>query len=53
MILSEVRTQPLRAIVRAHKLEILGGRANLAPTLDVAIERVQNAGLPDGIRGRL
>ena len=39
MILSEVRTQPLRAIVRAHKLEILGGRANLAPTLDVAIER--------------
>lgn len=43
MILSEVRTQPLRAIVRAHKLEILGGRANLAPTLDVAIERAANA----------
>lgn len=43
MILSEVRTQPLRALVRAHKLEILGGRANLAPTLDVAIERAGNA----------
>ena len=43
MILSEVRTQPLRAIVRAHKLEILGGRANLARTLDVAIERAANA----------
>lgn len=37
LILSEVRSQPLRALVRARKLEILGGRANLARTLDAAI----------------
>jgi sulfate permease, SulP family len=39
VILSEMRTQPLRAIVRAGKLELFGGRANLAKTLDIALER--------------
>lgn len=43
MILSEVRSQPLRALVRAHKVDVLGGRANLAPTLEAAIERAAKA----------
>ena len=38
MILTEIRQQPLRAIVRAGKLEVLGGRQNLAKTLDIALE---------------
>ncbi len=40
LILTEIRQQPLRAIVRAHKLELFG-RRNLAKTLDVALERAQ------------
>ena len=39
MILTEIRHQPLRAIVRAGKLETFGGRRNLAKTLDVALAR--------------
>jgi SulP family sulfate permease len=39
MILTEIRQQPLRAIVRARKLELFGGRQNLAKSLDVALER--------------
>jgi SulP family sulfate permease len=39
MILTEIRQQPLRAIVRAGKLEVFGGRQNLAKSLDVALER--------------
>jgi len=39
MILTEIRQQPLRAIVRARKLELFGGRRNLAKSLDVALER--------------
>jgi SulP family sulfate permease len=37
LILSEVHHQPLRALVRAHKLETLGGREHLAKTLEVAL----------------
>ncbi len=39
MILTEIRQQPLRAIVRARKLDDFGGRQNLAKTLDIALER--------------
>jgi len=38
MILCEIRQQPLRAIVRARKLESFG-RRNLAKTLDIALQR--------------
>jgi len=38
MILTEIRHQPLRAIVRAQKLEVFG-RRNLAKNLDVALAR--------------
>ena len=38
LILTEIRRQPLGAIVRAHKLELFG-RRNLAKTLDIALER--------------
>jgi SulP family sulfate permease len=38
-ILAEVRQQPLRAIVRARKLDALGGRDHLAKTLEIALER--------------
>jgi len=38
LILTEVRHQPLRAIVRARKLEVFG-RRNLAKDLDVALAR--------------
>ena len=41
LILTEIREQPLRAIVRARKLELFGGRQNLAKTLDVALERAR------------
>ena len=41
MILTEIRQQPLRALVRARKLEAFGGRENLAKTLDVALQRAQ------------
>ncbi|MEO8033288.1 MAG: sulfate permease [Acidobacteriota bacterium] len=39
MLLAEVQHQPLRAIVRARKLDAFGGRPNLAKSLDVALER--------------
>jgi SulP family sulfate permease len=39
LILTEVRQQPLRAIVRARKLEALGGREHLAKTLELALDR--------------
>lgn len=39
LLLVEIQHQPLSAIVRARKLETLGGRPNLAATLDVALER--------------
>ena len=38
MILCEIRQQPLRAIVRARKLELFG-RRNLAKSLDIALQR--------------
>ena len=38
LILSEIRRQPLRALVRAHKLSLFG-RRNLARTLEIALER--------------
>jgi sulfate permease, SulP family len=41
LILTEIREQPLRAIVRARKLELFGGRQNLAKTLDIALERAR------------
>jgi SulP family sulfate permease len=41
LILAEIREQPLRAIVRARKLELFGGRRNLAKTLDIALERAR------------
>ena len=41
LILTEIREQPLRAIVRARKLELFGGRENLAKNLDIALERAR------------
>src|SRR5437870_2121658 len=41
LILTEIREQPLRAIVRARKLELFGGRQNLAKNLDIALERAR------------
>jgi sulfate permease, SulP family len=41
LILAEIREQPLRAIVRARKLELFGGRKNLAKTLDIALDRAR------------
>ena len=41
LILSEIKEQPLRAIVRARKLELFGGRRNLAKTLDIALDRAR------------
>lgn len=41
VILTEMRSQPLRAVVRAGKLERFGGRQNLAKSLDVALERAR------------
>src|SRR5437899_5618666 len=41
MILTEIRQQPLRAIVRARKLDLFGGRENLAKTLDIALQRAK------------
>jgi SulP family sulfate permease len=39
LILSEIRPQPLRAIVRAGKLEPLGGREHLARSFEMALDR--------------
>jgi SulP family sulfate permease len=39
VILSEVREEPLRTIVRAGKLELFGGREHLSKTLDGALDR--------------
>jgi SulP family sulfate permease len=41
VILTEMRTQPLRAIVRAGKLDTFGGRQSLAKTLDIALDRAR------------
>ena len=38
IILCEIGHQPLRAIVRARKLELFG-RRNLAKSLDIALQR--------------
>lgn len=38
LILAEINAQPLRAIVRAGKLEVLGGRRHLAKTFELALE---------------
>jgi SulP family sulfate permease len=38
LILTEIGHQPLRAIVRAGKLEVLGGRKHLAKTFEIALE---------------
>jgi SulP family sulfate permease len=45
LILTEIRQQPLRAIVRAHKLERFG-RRNLAKSLDVALARAREIAAP-------
>jgi SulP family sulfate permease len=39
LILTEIRQQPLRALVRARKLEVVGGRENLAKSIEVALAR--------------
>ncbi|HEX3068865.1 MAG TPA: sulfate permease, partial [Thermoanaerobaculia bacterium] len=39
LILTEIGQQPLRALVRARKLEAVGGRENLAKSIEVALER--------------
>lgn len=39
LLLTEIATQPLRAIVRAGKLQVLGGREHLAKTLEIALDR--------------
>jgi len=41
LVLCELRQQPLRAIVRARRLEELGGRRNLAKTLEIALGRAR------------
>jgi sulfate permease, SulP family len=41
LILTEIRHQPLRAIVKAGKLETFGGRRNLAKDLDIALARAR------------
>jgi sulfate permease, SulP family len=41
LILAEIKEQPLRALVRARKLELFGGRQNLAKTLDIALDRAR------------
>jgi SulP family sulfate permease len=41
LILTEIRQQPLRALVRARKLEAVGGRENLAKSIEVALARAQ------------
>jgi SulP family sulfate permease len=39
LLLAEIQQQPLRAIVRARKLEVFGGRPNLAKSLETALAR--------------
>jgi SulP family sulfate permease len=39
LILTEIRQQPLRALVRARKLEAVGGRESLAKSIEVALAR--------------
>jgi SulP family sulfate permease len=41
LILTEIQMQPLRAIVRAGKLEMFGGRQNLAKSVEIALERAR------------
>jgi SulP family sulfate permease len=41
LILTEIRQQPLRALVRARKLDAIGGRENLAKSIEVALERAE------------
>jgi SulP family sulfate permease len=41
LILTEIQMQPLRAIVRAGKLEVFGGRHNLAKDLHIALDRAR------------
>jgi SulP family sulfate permease len=41
LLLTEIASQPLRAIVRARKLEAFGGREHLAKTLDLALDRAE------------
>jgi SulP family sulfate permease len=41
LILTEIRQQPLRALVRARKLEAVGGRENLAKSMEVALARAE------------
>ena len=42
LLLTEIASQPLRAIVRARKLEAFGGREHLAKTLDLALDRAES-----------
>ena len=41
LLLTEIRQQPLRALVRAGKLEAFGGREGLAKTLEIALDRAE------------
>lgn len=41
LILTEIQMQPLRAIVRAQKLDLFGGRRNLAKSLAIALDRAR------------
>ena len=41
LILTEIQMQPLRAIVRAGKLAMFGGRQNLAKSVEIALERAR------------
>ncbi|MEO8380948.1 MAG: sulfate permease [Acidobacteriota bacterium] len=44
LLLTEIATQPLRAIVRAGKLEAFGGREHLAKNFDMALDRAAAIG---------
>jgi SulP family sulfate permease len=41
LLLTEIASQPLRAIAHARKLEAFGGREHLAKTLDLALDRAE------------
>ena len=48
LLLTEIRKQPLRAIVRARKLEALGGRQSLAKTFEMAVDRARELAAGSG-----
>ncbi len=46
LLLTEIQPQPLRAIVRARKLEVLGGRQALAKSFEMAVDRARELAAP-------